>query len=91
MAGKWEPVPRMSPEFLARWERLNGHWRLVVTDRWWDNKDSVTTGALTTGPPPGDEWLAKLGYVPVGDTVWETDEGSWQRAVAPAHPRTWRM
>lgn len=80
---KWEAIPRISPDYLARWEYWNGKWRLVVTDRWWNNKDSVTTDALVSGPPPGDGWLAKLGFAPVEGSGWVQDGRAWERPVYP--------
>lgn len=87
---KWEAVPRVGPEHLARWEDWLGNWRLVIVDRHWDVLDSVTTDALVKYPHPGDAFLARLGYVPVPGSEWEADGVAWQREVCPVHQRTRR-
>ena len=82
----WSPVPRANgPEFLAIWMgHPSGYWRLAVYDRAWDPRDSVYTDTPTSEPRPGDQWLAQLKFVPVGDDEWAEAEGGWVRAVAPA-------
>ena len=81
--GMWSPIPRSKgPELLARWEQLNGYWRLAVYDRVWQVADSVYTNIAVSEPKPGDHWLERLGFIPVGDSEWADNEGRWERDVA---------
>ena len=82
--GKWSPVPRANgPEFLARWADLSGYWRVAVYRRDWREVDSVFTTEPVKAPRPGDQCLAKIGFVPAGDG-WHEVDGGWEQAVEPA-------
>lgn len=83
---KWSPIPRVNPEYLARWENAFGYWRLVITNVRWELKDSAWTDVPVTEPHPDDSHLRKLGFVPAGDGGWAADGDAWERAVRPAYP-----
>lgn len=86
-AGRFSLTPRAKgPEFLAWWAPLNGRFRLSVYDRAWVQVNTVYPEVAFTGPAPGDEWLAELGFVPVAGSgwAWNEEHGGWERPVAKA-------
>lgn len=80
--GKFGRVRASGPELLARWADRSGFWRLSVYRRDWAEQDSVYTNAPSSGPRPGDQWLARIGFVPA-DGGWAEVDGAWEQAVGP--------
>ena len=82
--GKFTHVRARGPELLARWARHpSGYWRLSVYRRDWREEDSVYTDIPSGEPRPGDQYLAKIRFVPAGDG-WTEVDGGWEQAVGRA-------
>ena len=70
----------MSRRLTAIWQPGALFWELLITDEKGNlvrAKERTTTSRFT--PPPGDGYLATLGYTPVGE--WQRDGGSWSCPV----------